>query len=83
MRVETELAGEPVLAVLTTTPSDGQPIGGVKVITEHGWCAARPSGTEAVDKLYAESFNGHDHLRKIQEEAQAAIRAVFRTRPAR
>jgi phosphoglucomutase len=79
----TELAGEPVQAVLTTAPGDGQPIGGVKVITEHGWCAARPSGTEAVYKLYAESFNGHDHLRKIQEEAQAAIRAVFRTGSAR
>ncbi len=73
-----ELAGEPVTAVLTAAPADGQPIGGVKVITEHGWCAARPSGTEPVYKLYAESFKGPDHLRRIQEEAQAAIRRVLR-----
>ena len=79
----TELAGEPVAAMLTTAPGDGQPIGGVKIITEHGWCAARPSGTEAVYKLYAESFRGPDHLRRIQEAAQAAIRQVFRTRAAR
>jgi phosphoglucomutase len=78
----TELAGEPIEAVLTTAPGDGEPIGGIKIITEHGWCAARPSGTEAVYKLYAESFKGSDHLRWIQEEAQAAIRAVFRTVPA-
>jgi phosphoglucomutase len=76
----TELAGEPVDTVLTTAPGDGHPIGGVKVITEHGWCAARPSGTEAVYKLYAESFKGPDHLRRIQEEAQAAIHKVFRAR---
>ena len=73
----TELAGEPIQAVLTAAPDGGQPIGGVKIITEHGWCAARPSGTEAVYKLYAESFKGEDHLRRIQEEAQAAIQAVF------
>jgi len=79
----TELAGEPVAAMLTVAPGDGQPIGGVKIITEHGWCAARPSGTEAVYKLYAESFKGPDHLRRIQEEAQAAIGQVFRTRAAR
>jgi phosphoglucomutase len=79
----TELAGEPVEAVLTTAPRDGQPIGGIKVITEHGWCAARPSGTEAVYKLYAESFKGPVHLRRIQEEAQAAIQRVFRTKAAR
>jgi phosphoglucomutase len=76
----TELAGEPVQAVLTTAPGDGQPIGGVKVITAHGWWAARPSGTEAVYKLNAESFKGPDHLRRIQDEAQAAIQDVFRTR---
>jgi phosphoglucomutase len=74
----TELAGDPVEAVLTAAPGDGQPIGGVKVITEHGWCAARPSGTEAVYKLYAESFKGLDHLQRIQREAQAAIDAVLR-----
>jgi phosphoglucomutase len=78
-----ELAGEPVTAVLTAAPAGGQPIGGVKVITEHGWCAARPSGTEPIYKLYAESFKGPDHLRRIQEEAQAAIQRVLRTRTAR
>jgi phosphoglucomutase len=49
----------------------------------NGWCAARPSGTEAVYKFYAESFKGHDHLRRIQEEAQAAIQEVFRPKAAR
>lgn len=79
----TELAGEPVNAVLTMAPGNRRPIGGVKIITEHGWCAARPSGTEAVYKLYAESFKGLDHLRRIQEEAQAAIQDVFQTKAAR
>ena len=75
----TQLAGESISAVLTEAPGDGEPIGGVKIVTEHGWCAARPSGTEAVYKLYAESFKGPEHLRAIQEEAQAAIRAALRT----
>jgi phosphoglucomutase len=75
----TELAGDPVIAVLTTAPGDGRPFGGVKVMTEHGWFAARPSGTEAVYKLYAESFKGVEHLRRIQEQAQAAIQRVLRT----
>jgi phosphoglucomutase len=75
----TRLAGEPISAVLTTAPGDGEPIGGVKIVTAHGWCAARPSGTEAVYKLYAESFKGPEHLRAIQEEAQAAIRGALRT----
>jgi phosphoglucomutase len=79
----TELAGEPIAAVLTAAPAGGEPIGGIKIITEHGWCAARPSGTEAVYKLYTESFKGPDHLRRIQDEAQAAIQALFRTVPAR
>jgi phosphoglucomutase len=79
----TEVAGEPVKTVLTAAPGDAQPIGGVKVIAEHGWWAARPSGTEAVYKLYAESFKGRDHLRRIQDEAQAAIREVLRTPAAR
>ncbi len=69
----TELGGEPVMAVLTTAPGNNEPIGGIKVVTEHGWFAARPSGTEAVYKLYAESFKSGDHLRRIQEEAQAFI----------
>jgi phosphoglucomutase len=68
-----ELAGDAVKEVLTAAPGDGLPIGGIKVVTEHGWFAARPSGTEAVYKLYAESFRGADHLRRIQEEAQAAV----------
>src|SRR5688500_10417392 len=65
----TELAGDPVTAVLTAAPVGGQPIGGIKVATEHGWFAARPSGTEAVYKLYGESFRGPEHLQRIQEEA--------------
>src|SRR5262249_43280346 len=66
-----ELAGEPITAKLTTAPGNGEPIGGLKVVTESGWFAARPSGTEDVYKLYAESFRGPDQLTKIQEEAQA------------
>jgi Phosphoglucomutase len=66
-----ELAGDPVEAVLTTAPGNGAPIGGVKVVTARGWFAVRPSGTEDVYKLYAESFCGSDHLRRIQQEAQA------------
>jgi phosphoglucomutase len=69
----TELAGEPVTAVLTTAPGNGAPIGGLKVITEHGWFAARPSGTEDVYKIYAESFLGDAHLERIIDEAQAVV----------
>jgi phosphoglucomutase len=69
----TELAGEPVTEVLTTAPGNGAPIGGLKVITEHGWFAARPSGTEDVYKIYAESFLGDAHLERIIEEAQAVV----------
>jgi phosphoglucomutase len=68
-----ELAGDPIQAILTTAPGNGEAIGGLKVITAHGWFAARPSGTEDVYKLYAESFRGSSHLRRIQEEAQAII----------
>jgi phosphoglucomutase len=68
-----ELAGDPIEALLTTAPGNGAPIGGLKVVTAHGWFAARPSGTEDVYKLYAESFRGSDHLRRIQEEAQTII----------
>jgi len=71
----TEVAGEPVTAVVTT--ADGQPIGGIKVSTSSGWFAARPSGTEAVYKLYAESFKGAAHLARIQEEAQVVIQKAF------
>lgn len=73
----TALAGEPATALLTTAPGDGRAIGGIKVVASHGWFAARPSGTEAVYKLYAESFSGPDHLRRIQEEAQAVVRKVL------
>jgi phosphoglucomutase len=69
----TELAGEKIQQVLTTAPGDGNPIGGVKVITENGWFAARPSGTEDVYKIYAESFRSQEHLRQIQEEAQKIV----------
>ncbi len=65
-----ELAGEPVQAVLTTAPGNGAPIGGVKVVAAHGWFAARPSGTEDLLKLYAESFLGREHLTRIQAEAR-------------
>jgi phosphoglucomutase len=73
------LAGEKIIAVLTEAPGNGAAIGGLKVITENGWFAARPSGTEDVYKMYAESFKGEDHLRRIQEEAQALISAAFRS----
>ncbi|MBQ0989417.1 phosphoglucomutase (alpha-D-glucose-1,6-bisphosphate-dependent) [Micromonospora sp. H61] len=69
----TELAGEPITATLTTAPGNGAAIGGLKVSTESGWFAARPSGTEDVYKIYAESFQGPDHLKKIQEEAKALV----------
>jgi phosphoglucomutase len=72
-----ELAGEPITAILTTAPGNGQSIGGIKVTTKNGWFAARPSGTEDVYKIYAESFQSKQHLQRIQAEAQAAISAVF------
>jgi phosphoglucomutase len=74
-----ELAGDPIQAMLTTAPGNGAAIGGLKVVTAHGWFAARPSGTESVYKLYAESFRGSDHLRRIQEEAQALISRALAT----
>ncbi len=72
-----ELAGEPVLSRLTTAPGNGEPLGGLKVSTASGWFAARPSGTEDVYKLYAESFQGPDHLARIQEEAQQILETVL------
>jgi phosphoglucomutase len=69
----TEVAGEKVQQILTTAPGDGNPIGGIKVITKDGWFAARPSGTEEIYKIYAESFLGQDHLRRIEEEAQTIV----------
>ena len=73
----TDMAGEPILAKLTHAPSNGAAIGGLKVVTENGWFAARPSGTEEIYKIYAESFRGRDHLRQIQQEAQEIVAAAF------
>ena len=72
-----ELAGEKIQSVLTTAPGNGAPIGGLKVVAENGWFAARPSGTENIYKIYAESFQGTDHLHRIQEEAQEIVRAAL------
>jgi phosphoglucomutase len=72
-----ELAGEPINAMLTSAPGNGAPLGGLKVATENGWFAARPSGTENVYKIYAESFLGKEHLRRLQKEAQALISRTF------
>ena len=73
-----ELAGEPVRDVLTAAPGNGQPFGGIKVTSDSGWFAARPSGTEDVYKIYAESFRSESHLRQIQDEAQSAIAQAFK-----
>ena len=72
-----ELGGEAINAKLTRAPGNNAEIGGLKVVTENGWFAARPSGTEEVYKLYAESFKGTEHLKEIQEEAQAIVNAAF------
>ena len=72
-----ELGGEQVLSRLTAAPGNGEPLGGLKVTTESGWFAARPSGTEDVYKLYAESFRGPDHLARIQEEARQILETVL------
>jgi phosphoglucomutase len=72
-----ELAGDQVLSVLSKAPGNGASIGGVKVVTRHGWFAARPSGTEEVYKLYTESFRGLDHLKRVQTDAQAIVRRAF------
>jgi phosphoglucomutase len=68
-----ELGGEKVQQILTAAPGDGNPIGGIKVIAKDGWFAARPSGTEEIYKIYAESFRSQDHLRRIEEEAQMIV----------
>jgi phosphoglucomutase len=72
-----ELAGEPVQEAITTAPGNSMPIGGVKVIAENGWFAARPSGTEDVYKIYAESFRGRNHLLQIENEAQEIVRQAL------
>ncbi|WP_419785210.1 phosphoglucomutase (alpha-D-glucose-1,6-bisphosphate-dependent) [Pseudodesulfovibrio sp.] len=72
------LAGEPILARLTRAPGNNTPFGGIKVTTENGWFACRPSGTENIYKIYAESFKGADHLKAIQDEAKAIVNAAFK-----
>ncbi len=74
----TTLAGDPIVERLTHAPGNGAPIGGLKVTTTNGWFAARPSGTEDVYKIYAESFKGPEHLKRIQSEAQAIVDAAFK-----
>ena len=77
----TELAGERIRTVLTHAPGNGAPIGGLKVVAESGWFAARPSGTENIYKIYAESFRGTDHLRRILEEAQTIVNDALAATP--
>ena len=72
-----ELAGETVRHVTSTAPGNGQPIGGIKISADNGWFAARPSGTEEVYKIYAESFRSEDHLKQIQSEAQSLLSGIF------
>ncbi|MEA2519697.1 MAG: phosphoglucomutase, partial [Chloroflexota bacterium] len=72
----TSLGGDPITGILTRAPGNDAPIGGLKVVTAHGWFAARPSGTENVAKVYAESFRGEDHLARLLEEAQSLVAAV-------
>ena len=73
----TELAGDPITAKLSEAPGNGASIGGVKVTTEFAWFAARPSGTEDVYKIYAESFKGLEHLKLVQAEAKAIVDAAL------
>jgi len=73
-----ELAGEPIIAKLTRAPGNQAPLGGLKVVTENGWFAARPSGTEDIYKIYAESLKDSGHLRTIQQEAQTIVNDVFK-----
>jgi phosphoglucomutase len=75
----TELAGEKIESLLTQAPGNNAPISGLKVIAKNGWFAARPSGTENIYKIYAESFRGADHLRRIMEEAQTIVRGALRS----
>ncbi len=67
------LAGEPIERILTRAPGNNEPIGGLKVVAENGWFAARPSGTEDIYKIYAESFKGKEHLAQIQQEAREVV----------
>jgi phosphoglucomutase len=77
----TDLAGEPIQAVLTRAPGNGAAIGGLKVVTKTGWFAARPSGTENIYKIYAESFQDGEHLRRIVEEAQSIVSETLSATP--
>jgi len=77
----TEVAGEPVEQILNAAPGDGNQIGGIKVMAKDGWFAARPSGTEEIYKIYAESFLGQDHLRRIEEEAQTIVSETLARSP--
>jgi phosphoglucomutase len=79
----TELAGEKIQSVLTHAPGNGALIGGLKVVAESGWFAARPSGTEDIYKIYAESFRGDDHLHRIIEEAQTIVNDALAAVPER
>jgi phosphoglucomutase len=72
-----DLAGEPITGRLVTAPGNGAPIGGLKVVTENAWFAARPSGTEDVYKIYAESFLGPEHLARVQDEAREVVSAAL------
>jgi len=72
-----QLAGEPIDAIMTNAPGDGNAIGGLKVSTKNGWFAARPSGTENIYKIYAESFVSEEHLGRIQSEAQELVSSVI------
>jgi phosphoglucomutase len=75
--VSSELAGEQIRAILTVAPGNGAPLGGVKVTSDSGWFAARPSGTESIYKIYAESFRSADHLHRLQSEAQTIVSAAL------
>jgi len=79
MVTATQLAGEPIIVRLTHAPGNNAPIGGLKVVAENGWFAARPSGTEEIYKVYAESFKGKAHLERIQEEALDMVNAAFKS----
>jgi phosphoglucomutase len=76
----TELAGDAILSKISKAPGNDQPIDGLKVTTKNGWFAARPSGTEDVYKIYAESFVSQAHLRRIQAEAQTIVGAVLKAK---
>ena len=73
----TELAGDPVVQVLSQAPGNGAAIGGIKVVTANGWFAARPSGTEDIYKIYAESFRDAAHLQRLLDEAQRVVDAAL------